>query len=624
MRQSYWPDRARKSLVGPAWPWMSPLDGDSFALRVRNALEPYWTKRLQRFPADYLSAPSREYLIEVRQKIPLDARLGCGFEKLAAAVNGEPDAFWFFELGSAAWIMSLVRMRAEGWLSDDETLPLGIVESEWRKGGAARAVEVLRPALAERPAARPLLSLYMVPLALWHAGDVEEALLALDRAVARLSLPVISALGSTLPLTYALLFALKGDVERAASILEEGRNEGRTPGMRGFDTAEVYYQRARYLWDLRRFDEARTLLRKLLGKDPAYLVRLLTDPAWSELHRPQLPSLHQLIGEVLGDAQSQLARFQQSRRDQDLANPVVRKIDETLGFVGDDPYMLLAAASLLPDVRNWQDQQQLIDPAFETELQRLEEFAEELPTSFPLRIGGDYAPRFTGEGSDMERLQQLVEQERYMDAADLLTRLYDDLPWALRMGTATHLTRLTQALATAGDVLRMRGKEEDGPRLKKIVELLERCIRCLEPVKAMPDKIGPHLIEVTRGIWRELEAIETAWVQSERRQFGQMRIEPPSDIKPIRRGSWAAIQVRVTDVAGQPVAGVPVLWRVASGPAFPKNPAECLEGEWGLSLHTGTVHITVEVMGRGDGGTIEAWILGNYSPVTLSYRVTDE
>lgn len=623
MRQSFWPDRARKALMGPAWPWISPLDGPTFSQRVRAALEPYWAKRLQRVPDDYLSPSAREHLIGVKSGFQADSVMGAGFEKVAAAANGNPEAFWFFDLGAAAWIMSLIRLRSESWISDDDTLSLNIVEESWRQEGPARAIELLDEALADRPAAHPNLCLYRAPLALWHEGDAEGAMLALDRAVARLSMPVVGALGSTLPLTYAALFALQGDVERAAAVLEEGVNESRTPGMRGFDTAEVRYQRARYLWDLRRYDEALALIRRVLETEPAYLVRLLTDPAWLELHSATRASIHQTLAEVIGAARSSIARFQQARTEKDNANPNVRKIDETLLFVGDEPYMLLAAASLLPAARSWDESQKLVEPDFEANVERLEEFAEHLPAAFPLRLGADYAPRFVGERSDMEHLRRLIAQERYADAATFARRLVEDLPWALRMGTMSYLARLTQALATSGDVIRVRGNRDDQPRLQKIVELLERCVKCFEPAQSMPQKLGAGLLRAAQDVWREIEAIESAWVESERRHFGRMRIEIPDETKAIRRGGWTSIQIRVTDVSGQPVAGVPVLWRVASGPAFPKDPAECLDGEWGLSLHTGTVHITVEALGRGDRGVIEAKILGNYSPVEIPYEVVD-
>lgn len=623
MRQSFWPDRARRSLLGPAWPWISPTDGASFSQRVRAALEPYWQKRLARLPEDYLSAQAREHVVEAAPRMRPDSVTGCGFDKVAAAAAGVPDAFWFFDLGSAAWVVTLGAMRAEGWIGDDEKLSLDVVEAAWRQHGAAKAIEEIDPALADRPAARPLLQLYRAPLAFWHEQDPAAAARALDRAVSRLSAPILGALGSTLPLTYAALHALQGKVEEAATFLEESHVEGRPIGMRGLDTPEVRYHRARYLWDLRRYDEARQLVRRVIEADPAYLIRLSTDPAWSELHGGQVASLHQMAGEVIGAARARIARFQQSRQEVDRANPAVRSIDETLQFVGDEPYMVLAAASLLPRVQEWRDQQDDVDMAFEKDLERLEEFADEIPNSFRLRLGGDYAPRFVGEGSDIARLRQMVEQERYRDANDFMKRIYEDLPWGVRLGTLSHLARLTQALATSGDVLRMRGREEDLPRLEKIVELLGRCVQLAEPARNMPETVGAELLRSMQNVWKEIEAIETAWIESEKRQFGRMRIVVPDEVKPVRRGGWISIQVRVTDVAGNPVAGVPVLWRVASGPALPKEPADCLEGEWDLSLHTGTVHITVEARGRGDGGVIEAHILGGYSPVRLEYRVVD-
>src|SRR5690606_2002146 len=223
-------------------------------------------------------------------------------------------------------------------------------------------------------------------------------------------------------------------------------------------------------------------------------------------------------------------------------NPNVRKIDETLLFVGDEPYMLLAAASLLPAARSWDESQKLVEPDFEANVERRAELAARLAAAFPLRLGADYAPRFVGERSDMEHLRRLIAQERYADAATFARRLVEDLPWALRMGTMSYLARLTQALATSGDVIRVRGNRDDQPRLQKIVELLERCVKCFEPAQSMPQKLGAGLLRAAQDVWREIEAIESAWVESERRHFGRMRIEIPDETKAIRRGGWTSIQ----------------------------------------------------------------------------------
>lgn len=624
MRIHFWPDRAYKTLVGPAWPWISVLDGETYRRRVRSALDPYWQKRLSRVPSDVLRDTYVQHMADVRQAITSKTPGAAGYEKVEAGIEGVEAAFWFFDLGCSAWIVMLERLRREGWISEESDLSFDEVEAAWAAEGPQAAAELLDEALEERPASKPGLNLYRVPLALWNDHDPARAVTLLDRAVSRLTPFALSSAGITLPLSYGLALALNEQAEAAASLLHDQRVPGRPAGLTGFSTPEVRYQRARYLWDLREHEEALGLLRDVVLADPAYYLRLVTDRAWTAGQPDAAAALQQGLSDAVGSARSRVARWQQSRADEEARIPQVKRIDEIAEIGDDGPYLALVTNRLLTEAEVWKEENEDVDSAFWADLDRIEDVAAELPDEFPLRLGPGFAERFAGPGSDLEALEDLVDRGQVREAQQLLGKLFKEVPWAIRMGSISYAARLTNALATAGDVLRVRGTEADADRLGRVFELLQQCARLAEPIKNLPDRISPELLHSTRRIWEEIIRIEEAWIDSERRQFGRMTIEVPDAVPPIKRGGWRSYQPRVVDASGNPVAGVPVLWRVASGAGYPKDPAMCLDGEWALSLHTGTVHLTVEARGSGDGGVIEARILGNYSPVEIEYGIVDE
>lgn len=626
MRVSYWPHRAWSTLVGPVWPWLSPSgDADAFARRVRGAIDPYWTKRLRRIPARYLSERARETLIGARERIDIRTVSGAGYQLVERAGAGRADAFWFFELGGTAWIRALDRLRSQGWLPPvpEGSITPDEVEAAWRKGGPEAAKSVIDPVLARSPVGHATLALYRVPIALWHDRSADDAIRLLDRAVSRLTTATMGEFGVTLPLTYGLLHGLRGDVERAAEILNEAPDPQRPPGWSGLASPEVRYWRARFLWDSNQSESAVQLVRKVIECAPEYLLRLATDRAWQETNVESRAQLGAMIGEVVDSARGDLTRFQQSRKEGDEQIQAVRTISEIMRFAADEPYMLLAAASLLPEIETWRESQASVGHAFHVEYQRMRSFIDHLPANLPLRLGAGFQPRLRGEDSDIQRLDELIARKRFREAKRYLDDLYREIPLAAKMASASYGSRLVGALATAGEVLQGRGQPEDKQRLRRIYQLSQRCVDLVRPIQDLPDQVGESLLDDLQQVWGEIAAIERAWIDSESRAFGQMRLVPPSEVQPIERGGWTAYTFSVVDSAGRPVAGVPILWRIVSGPAHPKEPAECLDGEWFVSLKTGRVYLTVEVRGAGGGGEIEARILGDYSPVRIRYSITD-
>ena len=164
MRARFWPDRAWKSLVGRAWPWVAPGDGPDYRERVTSTLRTYWgEQRLPRVPGDFLSEATRKKLGAAADAADADTVFWGVYEKIAAAAAGDGRAFWFFDLGAAGWMLMLRRLRQGGWLPERADLSqLVEIEQVWRNGPGHAAAEIdARLEAASGPT--PGLRLYRVP-----------------------------------------------------------------------------------------------------------------------------------------------------------------------------------------------------------------------------------------------------------------------------------------------------------------------------------------------------------------------------------------------------------------------------------------------------------------------------
>ena len=624
MRVSFWPERAWAYLMGPAWPWIAADGPAEFRARVQPAIEPYWTSRLATTSGLLLSERARDLVLRARGTITPETLAGAGFEKVEAALDRTPEAFWFFELGSAAWMLLLRRLREQGWLPEEPpTVDLVGLETVWRQFGPGHAVPALDAILSAEPFGHPAVALYRASLALWHDRDPQAGMRALDRAVSKLSVAAVEAMGPTLPLTYALLHALAGDPQRAADLLAEGYRPGRPRGWSGLGSPEVRYHRARYLWDLRATDEALALVRQVISVDASYALRLVTDPAWMDTGLPNAQALVMgAIGDVLARMRSAVTRFQQTRTAAEAEIPEIRRIVDALDFAGDEGYFVLAAGTQLRVVDEYRQSQIAIGPAFYADVERIQQVAQGLPGACTLCVGPAFRRRFAGTPTaEVTRLEHLLDQGLFAEASDLVAVLLADLPQAMRLATINYAQRLVVALATAADVLRERRRREDEPHFLQLAKLAERGLAQVKPIRQLPDEAGPALLYAVQKIWEELLAVQDAWVKYEAKHFGALRLKAPAAIRPIARGGWTAFALQVMDAAGLPVAGVPIVWRVVSGPATPREPIEALEGEWALSLQTGVAYLAVDAKGAGSGGEIEAMVLGGQHPLRFTYTV---
>jgi tetratricopeptide (TPR) repeat protein len=582
---------------------------------------------LELVPQSMLSPRARGICLKLHQDAALaaDTPAAAGYAKIAAAAAGDASAFWFFDLGHAAWISLLGQLRTGDLLPADaeEKRQLAHVEQLWMRQGPAAAAAELDRLLGQNPLSHPAYSLYRTPLALLHDGDPRMAMACADRGIARLNYRAVGLMGATIPLTYAMCHAMLGDLRSAEKTLNEDLGEARPAGWTGYRTAEARYQRSRYVWELGLYEESAALIGKVIAADPDYMLRMHSDPVFASRVTASGGPLQALIQSGIEQARVDLDRWQRNRIAGDREAPAVRRIVDVIDALGIEPYSLLCVGRLIPSADAWRSRQMALGATFNTDLKRLREFAAVLPSAMPLRLASSGRRRFDGvEDSDMAVLESLVDRGRVAEAADMVERVIDDLPYSTKLASFAYLVRLSEALATSGNVLSAGARPEDESRYDVIVELGKRCLGLVEPIRALPETFTQGLAQQLVPVWDEIAAIETSWIRSEDRAFGLLRIVPPAQPPVLVQGTFRAPQVLVTDSAGQPAAGVPVLWRVASGPAVPKTPADCLDGEWASSLATGIVYLSLEVRGSGASGTIEVRILGNYSPVTIPYSVS--
>lgn len=598
--------------MGEAWPWISPIQDNNYETRIENTLDSYWVeRRLQSVPERFLSPTTRDRILEMRSQITPATAGGAGLEKIAGAQEGNPDDFWFFDLGCGGWILGLGNLHEFDLLPGDQgsSEATRIIEA-WRES-PQKALQAANDIIGDQPYEHPTALLYKVPLALWQARDPEAAMTALNRAFPRLSGKALRELGKTVPLTYGLLHGLSENIEQAAQLLDEDNADLRPSGWHGIMSTEVRYHRARYLWALRQPEEATELIEQVLTEDSSYLLRMTTDMAWRQGQgEDETPQVLTIGSEIIDRKRKELTRWQQGRpRGEVEEAPAAGQIDDLLEL-GDDPYIILSAASLLEDIQAWRRDQMTQPSEVKQDLEKIREFARQVPRDFPFRVGADYAPQFVGPDSDMERISQLVEQDRWDDVADLVARLEFDLPYSIQVALAMYAQRMVNTLASSARVLAARGTKTDYKRVRSLYQLAQQVLQLRDPIRNLPGGVRPELGYQFHKVWEKLEEIRHGWITTIRRAFGQLTIQKPKRIDPIDHNSWRAIPVRVLDASGEPVSGVPVMWQITEGPATPKDPNEFLNVEWALALQTGVARMPVATEREGQRGMIRAWILG--------------
>jgi tetratricopeptide (TPR) repeat protein len=630
MRPDFWKSTAHKHLLIPAWPWIDLASSEKVRSRIQDTLDKYWTGRLDRVPSSFTGEPLGARARKAFAKGEVLRWGGLGYDLILNAMSGDPDAFWFFELGSPAWNVTLDRVRFahEGAFSREDLELFDEIRSVWRKEGPKDALAKNRPLLADRRHDSPLSLAALVPLVAWEERDPGKAMLTLDQAVSGFPRGYLYSLYPSLPLTYGLLHALSGNLESAERMLTRETEEGRLTIPSDGSTTELSYHRARYLWALGRDEEALEVLGKSIREHPQNALRLFTDPSWKDRvdPRPRDRRIEDAVSLVVSEGENESVRWSQAGRSSGVSDlSEASDLDEILASGYDSPYVSIISASLLDRIKSWERGQGKQSPYFRSAFERLTQFAESMPGDMPLVVGPGYADRFSGgEGSDLDRIDRLQQVGLGSQAEAYMEAVMRDLPDALRLALSIYGQRLVGAIAASVDALTHRAKPEDRNRIIGLVELSEKCMGLIEPLENMPSKVGPELAKDVRGIWSEIVAISTKWRGIHTHSFGKLKLVVGDGVTSVIEEEFRALEVRVHDAAGEGVAGVPVIWKVADGPVVPKESSEVLGDELALSLQGGVTYLPVVADTRLAKGFVEAWILGESERVTIPFEVVEK
>lgn len=640
MSSTFWPKKAwETNLILPMGPWAIVDDPTSNAPRLRQALDPFWTEKLKDLDPLWISKGGVDRFLEIRETIKADTVIGAGFEMIEGAIL-DPDHFWFFELGMLAWMSRLAKLRQDGLFPDTPGRRAALkIEEIWAKQGPQAVCEQLDRATQNNPTTDTVVALYRLPLAIWHERDLGLAVRLLDHLASRLDGDIILRLGATWPLTFGLIHALRGDLNLAETLLNQEKVASRPRGWKGLSEPEAQYQRARYLWGMETPEstkEALRLLEEVVGKAPVFILRIAGDVGFNQVNVFENHTLHDFTSRILVESSSMWTRWQQAHGSSLHEDANIARAQETVRRIGAEGYILVAASRALPE--GGIKQSAKFDRAFLSTVERLQGFLAALPDTLSFGLGnpGDARQIIGNEDSEATRLANALKIPGD-HTFDLVNKLQEELPNSLKMGLVHYGLMLSQALNTAGEIVESELEEANSPegrrRLKEIVSLLNDCLAQVEPIKEVGKSgreksvlgVGSELSRQVIPIWATFMNIQERWAKYNLTAFGRMNILPDlmgGEVL-INEGSFGAIRVGVSDGAGMPLAGIPVFWKIASGPARARGLATQLAEYIDISLKSGRAILSVEpgIGKKGDSGKIDIQVLGQRAPITISYRI---
>lgn len=615
---NFWSTQAWDYAVGRAWPLLDPRqpqDGE----RVRAALHSYWSQRLERVPPSILSAHARG-IMAAHNGEHSDTMLAGGFEIVHSASRFAPEALWFFDVGCAAWSATLQSTSFSDIMELDEVEQgtLARIEKAWRTLGSTEALSEIERCVQEGDTAGGVLYLYATPLVLWQERNLARAFDYFDRARDLLPNALLEALGVSESLTYAMMLALDGNLEAAINRLDPSRH----PNQAHLALGESRYHRARYLWAMGSRNEATSTLLSLIEDEPAYLLRFATDIAWGR-HPEGARGVYAAIDERAEKLKTELMRWQ---RQVDLSwDETFAGVKAAMEAFSSDAYPIFAANAARRRALARGGIEPYDPPSrFYTEVDRLQEFAEEFPVTLPFRTGPYVPARFAGsDDSEMERLMAVMDEGVNKELVDYVGELVEALPRAVRFGILEHGQRLVNALIAEHDML----LESDERRTTQLRQWAQRCVDLIPSVNALAQHaVSKDFAKRVHEVWSELYRVESEWISYRKGRHGQAELVVPNEEQVIEAGDWRAIVCKATDVKGNPLPAMPVVWKVASGPALPKEGVQFMIYEWSQSLRSGAAYIRImlpEDAVPGASGEIEARALSGSKWYRIKYRVAD-
>lgn len=618
MQLNFWPDRAWDTVVGPAWPYLD-FSSDADRERVRQALAPYWIRRLGSLRAPILSESAQEFF----RNDHLSARPEdefAGFEFVASAVEGDPAGFWFFELGTAAWAASV---RAALEKNPGDKKPLSNVLAVWKTDFAHLEKAALN-LIESEPDIAGWGHLLLALSSLWGKRDLDRTIEHLDNALNYLPYEIQLDLFASASLTYALCTALSGDLDAAAELLTEKLQQDEARSFSKAFIAELSYHAGRYFWGAGREKEAIEIVRPVLIDRPAYLLRLVTDPAWGRTAL-DVVSVTESLGNYIEELRLEMIRWQRTVLPPEKGPDPFASVRVLLELSSDYYPLMAAAVARRKAIEAGAEEPYQPPTSFYTHMRDLREFVVNLPGDLPLRAGEDAPARLHGtKGSHFERIElQLQEAGPSPELVEEVEWLVEILPQAARLAMYEHADRILVSMGVALEVAESLGLSED--ELEKYHGWAKRCIAITDRVQKFPSAVGRDLALALADVWKLLEDIAQEWMAHEVRTRGQGTLVVEGEVQNVEPGEWVALRCRVIDASGAPMAGLPVVWRIASGPATPRDASDCLVDCWSVSLHTGLVYLPVwipEGTPNGAKGVLVAHIYGNRTTVEIPYMVS--
>jgi hypothetical protein len=528
------------------------------------------------------------------------------------------------EQGGVAWSLLLSRWVADGRLRID-----GLPEDTWELCCTLWSTQpaTLRDQLtAVLPNLQPHTDApwwMRLVLGVFHpdARALDLELELFDMLVQGVSEQQRASLGICLPLTLALLHARGGDVARAAAVLDPAHADAPRPfGLTGLHHPEALYHRSRYLWLAGQTGPAIDLLINLIDAHPGYLLRAVTDGVWERALEDPQGMVRARIEGHLATARARVSApptVPAGYPQEDAARQAILRGAES-------PYATLLASRWLQDIARWEAERPVLTPELREDLTRVAGFSKALPRNFPLRLGPANGPAFQGfPGSDLETLRSLSQQGQYLEAGVLARQMIRELPVYCRLSLVNYLRRLFNSLEVARETVAAQGGEA---RRALFERLALECGGIYERLLRLPSQLTPELAPAVSGIWDEILAVEQQWISNDQRAFGRLVIEvdPVHGAPPIvlRAGEDTLIRLRVTDVQGRPVAGVPIVWSLVGAEVRPASAVEALALEWALSLDTGAVFVRVHNGSRVGPATLRCAVLGGAAlevPLQVEY-----
>lgn len=639
---SFWPTGALQRLIPPAPAWL--LRGATAQEQAQGLLSPllqWQQRRLELVPDQWLQPDAKQRLVAQvgtfvsQPEHPMEG----GFGRAVRAAQGDAQAAWFLEQGMIGWQWWLTQLRQQQMLPESPLRDsVARIEAIWQQEGPASVAAQLDRISQGDITRDPIVALYRIPLAVWHDRNADLAIRGIDFLSHLLKPEALRLADATWPLTMALVHAMRPDqggrrsIEISQQLLDASLAGARPPGWVGLDSVEVRYQRARYLWDLLRTTEALSLLDEVIGEAPAYVLRALVDPAWLETNLQGQDEWRGRLQQRHLDASGAWTRWIQSGGGQSNdASPAAerqRLAQHMLQQIGGQPWVFMAAAQTLP--RSGGRSGMSLDPQFLSSLERMREVLADLPRDLRVRSAEPRAAATLVGGAETElsRLDEAIAERHPLRLVELMDFLTEQLPSMLARGLLAQGKSQAMAVAAALEVLEGETRTDLVQAWGDLLQQhLSRCTEQIGPIRELGSQstVGPDVARRVGEVWERFRLLDEELIRFLRRAFGQLQVVPAPGMDTVRvaAGRFAAARVMTQASDGSSIGAIPLVWRIVSGPAVPREGDELLLEHRAVSLKTGQAYLTISAPSGTEGqrGVVEVQLLDDPTPLSIPYEI---